>query len=164
MCVASIHLSYVLSIHLAMSIFRLGLMVKQRIGLCGRAWASCACGREEHARASGASGRSAHAAKKVGHGAASGGQVLSAALRSYLASSAAASLLRICLSLPPNSPKSGAASPAQGGGESQRLGLGSAGESRWAAGETPMALARKPGCHRLPSGRCPGPGFAPPLG
>jgi len=68
MCVASIHLSYVLSIHLAMSIFRLGLMVKQRIGLCGRAWASCACGREEHARASGAGERSAHAAKKVSHG------------------------------------------------------------------------------------------------
>ena len=39
--------------------------------MCARTRASCACGREEHARASGASERSAHAAKKVRHGAAS---------------------------------------------------------------------------------------------
>jgi len=48
----------------------------------------------EHARASGASERSAHAAKKVGHGTASGGRGSSAALRSGSAPAVAAFLLR----------------------------------------------------------------------
>jgi len=101
-----------------------------------------------HARASGARERSVHAAKKVSHGAAPSGQVLSAALQSCSAPSAVASLLQISLSLPPNPPKSGAASSAQGSEESQRLGLGSAGVSRWAAGKTPMGVSSKA---RLPA-------------
>jgi len=108
--------------------------------LRARVRASRACGRVEYARASGAGGRSAHAAKKVSHGAAFGEQVLSAALRSGSAPSAAASLLRICLGLPPNSPRFGAASPARGGGESQRFCFCSASESSWAAGEMLMGV------------------------
>jgi len=73
---------------------------------------------------------------------------LPAALRSSSAPSAAAFLLQTSLSLPPNPPKPSAASSARGGGESQELGLGSAGKSRWAAGETPKGVGSKA---RLPA-------------
>jgi len=64
----------------------------------------------------------------------------------------------------PNSPKFDAVSSARGGEESQRLGLGSADVSRWAAGETPMGVGSKARLSPPAAGSLPRPGVAPPLG
>jgi len=66
-----------------------------------------------------------------------------------------------CAGVPPNSPRFGVASPARGGEESQGLGLGSAGEPRWATGETPMGVGSKASLSTAAAGSLPRLGVCP---
>jgi len=82
-------------------------------------------------------------------------------LRSCLAPAAGRSLLQIRSGVQGNSPRLSAARIARGGEESQPRHLCSAGESRWAVGETPMGVGLKASLSPSAVGSLPRLGFFP---
>jgi len=128
--------------------------------LCALAWASCVCGRVGHARASGASGRSAPRGKEsqprrsvwrvglVGSVAKRFGPVCDGV--------SAAAVVRACRQIRQSLARQvslGAAEKVNDFASAHRMCLvGQRARRR-------MTLARKPGCHRLPPGCCPGSGL-----